>query len=112
MDNYILEEIGKRISERRKLMRLTQEQLAEQMDISIQMISNLERGVKAIRIDNLIRLSQTLNISTDYILTGKQTTDDLVTLADQISQLGESQRKMIEVLVAYSPILERERQYE
>ena len=108
MDNYILEEIGKRISERRKLMRLTQEQLAEQMDISIQMISNLERGVKAIRIDNLIRLSQTLNISTDYILTGKQTTDDLVTLADQISQLGESQRKMIEVLVAYSPILERE----
>lgn len=91
MDNYILEEIGKRISERRKMMRLTQEQLAEQMDVSIQMISNLERGVKAIRIDNLIRLSQTLNISTDYIFTGKQTTDDLVTLADQISQLGESQ---------------------
>ncbi len=101
MDNYILEEIGKRISERRKLMRLTQEQLAEQMDVSIQMISNLERGVKAIRIDNLIRLSQTLNISTDYILMGKQTADDLVTLADQISQLEESQRKMIEVLVAY-----------
>lgn len=101
MDNYILEEIGKRISERRKLMRLTQEQLAEQMDVSIQMISNLERGVKAIRIDNLIRSSQTLNISTDYILTGKQTADDLVTLANQISQLEESQRKMIEVLVAY-----------
>lgn len=101
MNNYILEEIGKRISERRKLMRLTQEQLAEQMDVSIQMISNLERGVKAIRIDNLIRLSQTLNISTDYILTGKQTADDLVTLANQISQLEESQRKMIEVLVAY-----------
>lgn len=101
MDNYILEKIGKRISERRKLMRLTQEQLAEQMDVSIQMISNLERGVKAIRIDNLIRLSQTLNISTDYILTGKQTADDLVTLANQISQLEESQRKMIEVLVAY-----------
>lgn len=101
MDNYILEEIGKRISERRKLMRLTQEQLAEQMDVSIQMISNLGRGVKAIRIDNLIRLSQTLNISTDYILTGKQTADDLVTLANQISQLEESQRKMIEVLVAY-----------
>ena len=82
-------------------MRLTQEQLAEQMDVSIQMISNLERGVKAIRIDNLIRLNQTLNISTDYILPGKQTADDLVTLANQISQLEESQRKMIEVLVAY-----------
>lgn len=101
MDNCNLEKIGKRISERRKLMGLTQEQLAEQMDVSIQMISNLERGVKAIRIDNLIRLSQILNISTDYILTGKQTPDDMDTLADQISQLEEDKRKMIEVLVAY-----------
>lgn len=101
MDNFNLARIGKRISERRKLMGLTQEQLAEQMDVSIQMISNLERGVKAIRIDNLIRLSQILKISTDYILTGKQTTDDMDTLADQISQLEEDKRKMIEVLVAY-----------
>ena len=70
MDGANLEEIGKRISERRKLMRLTQEQLAEQMEVSIQMISNLERGMKAIRIDNLIRASQILGVSTDYILTG------------------------------------------
>ncbi len=98
MDNFNLAEIGKRISERRKLMGLTQEQLAERMDVSIQMISNLERGVKAIRIDNLIRLSQILKISTDYILTGKQTTDDMSTLAEHISQLEEDKRKMIEVL--------------
>ncbi len=101
MDNFNLAEIGKRISERRKLMGLTQEQLAERMDVSIQMISNLERGVKAIRIENLIRLSQILKISTDYILTGKQTTDDMSTLAEHISQLEEDKRKMIEVLVAY-----------
>lgn len=101
MDNCNLVEIGKRISERRKLMGLTQEQLAEQMDVSIQMISNLERGVKAIRIDNLIRLSQILNISTDYILIGKQTTDDMSTLAKHISQLEEDKRKIIEVLVSY-----------
>lgn len=67
-----LENIGKRIGERRKQMGLTQEKLAEQMDVSIQMISNLERGVKAIRIDNLVRLSQILKVSTDYILTGTE----------------------------------------
>ena len=96
-----LENIGKRISERRKQMGLTQEKLAEQMDVSIQMISNLERGVKAIRIDNLVRLSQILKVSTDYILTGTQTKNDVDRLAGQIAQLDEDKRKMIEVLVAY-----------
>ena len=101
MDHCNLAEIGKRISERRKWMGLTQEQLAEQMDVSIQMISNLERGIKAIRIDNLIRLSQILHISTDYILTGQPTDRDLHALAEQIARLPEDKRKMIEVLVAY-----------
>lgn len=96
-----LENIGKRIGERRKQMGLTQEKLAEQMDVSIQMISNLERGVKAIRIDNLVRLSQILKVSTDYILTGTQTKNDVDSLAGQIAQLDEDKRKMIEVLVAY-----------
>lgn len=82
-------------------MGLTQEQLAEQMDVSIQMISNLERGIKAIRIDNLIRLSEILNVSTDYILTGQYSNSDINILAEQISQLAEDKRKMIEVLVAY-----------
>ena len=96
-----LENIGKRISERRKQMGLTQEKLAEQMDVSIQMISNLERGVKAIRIDNLVRLSQILKVSTDYILTGTQTEKDVDSLAGTDRSLDEDKRKMIEVLVAY-----------
>ena len=62
--------IGKRIQDRRKQQGYTQEKIAEMMNVSIQMVSNLERGNKAIRIDNLINLSQILNISTDYILTG------------------------------------------
>ena len=82
-------------------MGLTQEQLAEQMDVSIQMSSNLERGIKAIRIDNLIRLSEIPNVSTDYILTGQYSNSDINILAEQISQLAEDKRKMIEVLVAY-----------
>ena len=101
MDGANLEEIGKRISERRKLMRLTQEQLAEQMEVSIQMISNLERGMKAIRIDNLIRASQILGVSTDYILTGQQTDHDINSLAEQISLLKEDRRKIVEMLVTF-----------
>ena len=93
--------IGKRIQLRRKQQGYTQEQLAEMMNVSIQMVSNLERGNKAIRIDNLIHLSQILDISTDYILTGKETTEDIQSLTARIAQLPEKERKMIEVLVEF-----------
>ena len=93
--------IGRRIQNRRKQKGYTQEQLAEMMNVSIQMVSNLERGNKAIRIDNLVNLSQILDISTDYILTGKETTDDIQTLTAHIAQLPEKERRMVELLVNF-----------
>ena len=93
--------IGKRIQSRRKQLMLTQEQLAEMMNVSIQMVSNLERGNKAIRIDNLINLSQILDISTDYILTGKTTAGDHDALTSRIAQLSSKDRKMVEMLIEY-----------
>lgn len=101
MGEVDLNGIGKRIQNRRKQLMFTQEQLAEMMNVSIQMVSNLERGNKAIRIDNLINLSQILEISTDYILTGKATSDDNEALASRIAQLSLKDRKMVEMLVEY-----------
>lgn len=101
MGEVDLNAIGKRIQNRRKQLMFTQEQLAEMMNVSIQMVSNLERGNKAIRIDNLINLSQILQISTDYILTGKATASDNDTLTARIAQLSYKDRNMIEMLVEY-----------
>lgn len=94
-------EIGKRIQGRRKQMGLTQEQLADKMDVSIQMVSNLERGNKSIRIENLIKLSEILNISTDYILTGKETTEDMQALTVQMASLSQKERKMMKLLMDF-----------
>jgi len=101
MNEADLTAIGKRIQSRRKQLMLTQEQLAEMMNVSIQMVSNLERGNKAIRIDNLVNLSRILDISTDYILTGKETTDDIQALTARIAQLSEKERKIIGLLVDF-----------
>ncbi len=101
MSEADLRSIGKRIQNRRKQLGYTQEQLAEMMNVSIQMISNLERGNKAIRIDNLIHLSRILDISTDIILTGKETTDDMEALTSRIALLSAKDRNMIEMLVEY-----------
>ncbi|MBO5129853.1 MAG: helix-turn-helix transcriptional regulator [Oscillospiraceae bacterium] len=101
MGEVDLNGIGKRIQNRRKQQGYTQEQLAEMMNVSIQMVSNLERGNKAIRIDNLINLSHILDISTDYILTGKATADDNEALTARIAKLPPKDRKMVEMLVEY-----------
>ena len=101
MSEVDLKEIGKRIQNRRKQLGYTQEQLAEMMNVSIQMVSNLERGNKAIRIDNLVNLSHILDVSTDYILTGKATADDNEVLTAHIAKLPSKERKMVEMLVEY-----------
>ena len=101
MGNLNLEEIGTRISCQRKLLGYTQEQLAAKMGVSIQMVSNLERGIKSIRIDNLVRLCQILQVSTDYILTGKQTSLDSHHLVALIASLPDKDRRAVEILVAY-----------
>jgi len=96
-----LKEMGKRISELRKQKQLTQEQLSEMMDVSIQMISNLERGNKAIKINNVVRLSEILEVSTDYLLTGVYSVNDKSDLSGKISLLSNDDHKMIEMLVEY-----------
>jgi len=101
MTNADLVKIGQRIQVRRKQRGYTQEQLADLMNVSIQMVSNLERGNKAIRIDNLIKLSEILGVSTDYILTGKVTAGDMEALSGRIEQLSERDRKMIRLLTDF-----------
>lgn len=99
MTELNLREIGNRIQFCRKRLGYTQEQLAEKMNVSIQMISNMERGNKAIKIENLIKLSRILDVSADYILTGKQNAGDLNLLSLKISKLSEKDRQTISVLV-------------
>lgn len=101
MNDIDLRLIGKRINARRKQMNYTQEQIAEKMNVSIQMVSNLERGNKAIRIDNLIKLCEILEVSTDYILLGRADATDSASLYERIKSLSATDRRMIEILVDF-----------
>lgn len=101
MNSEDLAKIGARIARRRKELNLTQEQVAERMNTSIQMLSNIERGKKAIKIENLLKLCSILKTSTDYLLTGQHTAQDCSGLAGKISQLTPSDYQMIEMLVDY-----------
>ena len=72
--NELLAGIGQRISSARKSKKMTQEALAELADVSYQTISSAELGKKALRPENIIKISQALQVSTEYLLTGNRNT--------------------------------------
>lgn len=63
-------EFGKRMQEARRNAGLTQERLAERLGIGRNHIANLERGATACSIDLLLELSESLKVTTDYLLKG------------------------------------------
>ncbi len=66
----LLRQMGKRIYDRRKQLRMTQEELAEKAGITPQTVSTAELGKKALRPENIIRICSALDISSDYLLMG------------------------------------------
>lgn len=59
---YTKELIGKRIQELRKVLRLSQEQVAEKADISPNYLSRIECGKENPTLDMLMKLANALNI--------------------------------------------------
>jgi len=53
---------GKRLQQIRKYKGFTQAQLAEAMDLSVEMISNMERGINGPSFDTLEKLSAILKV--------------------------------------------------
>ena len=88
-------EIGARTKASRKSIGISQEKLAEMIDVSPHYIYEIERGMKAVSLEKLVNLSKALQLSTDYILFGGQT-DDTVTLTEQLDKMSEEQRRRAE----------------
>lgn len=69
------ERIGKRIHDLRRSQHITQEQLAEALDISIKHVSAVERGLSALSLERLIDVSYILNCSLEYLILGEKSRD-------------------------------------
>lgn len=94
-----LPEIGRRIVARRKKLGLTQEMLAEKGDMTPQFISYAESGKRAMRPENLLKISSALGVSADYLLTGEIIDKDLLLLSDKLKKLTPSQIRIVENIV-------------
>lgn len=94
-----LQEIGQRIVERRKKLGLTQEALAEKGDMTTQFVSYAESGKRAMRPENLKKISEALEVSADYLLTGDVIDKDLLILSDKLRNLTPSQLRIVENII-------------
>lgn len=100
-DNMVLVEMGDRIFKRRKYLKLTQEQLAETVGVSTQMISNLELGKKAIRPENLIKICAALGVSADYLLIGVESENPYKDIAEKLPDLSKEELKIVQEIIDY-----------
>ncbi len=84
--------IGQRINKERQKYNLSREQFAELIDLSTTFVGQIERGEKKMGLESLIRISETLHVSLDYLIKGhgQQTSaervDELYTLIKQCSE--------------------------
>ncbi len=63
-----IKEIGSRIREARKTANLSQEQLAELLDISTAYMSDIENGKTNLGIKIFMKITETLKVSADWLL--------------------------------------------
>ena len=69
--------IGSIIKEARLNVKMTQEQLAEAVDITPAFIGHIERGDRSLSLNTLVGIANTLNISMSYIFSNEEwSTDD------------------------------------
>lgn len=60
--------LGKRIRACRKKLKLTQEQMAEKLDLSTSFYGHIERGTRIMSMDTFIRICMVLDATADELL--------------------------------------------
>ena len=82
---------GKRIKQLRQEMNLSQEQLAEKLNVSQNMVAKIECGLRRPSVDFLIELTEFFETSIHYIVLGtsKEATDKKRQIEEAIEQIDQ-----------------------
>ena len=91
-------EFGKRISERRMSINMTQEQLAEIIGISQKHLSRMEQGYHNPHFDTIIAIAKAVNIPIDFLADDYESTDSMSFFNSVKAELEELTPKQLEML--------------
>lgn len=62
--------IGKRIQKSRKKVNMTQQELAERLDVSVGYVSQIERGITKPKLTTIDNICKHIRCDLNYIITG------------------------------------------
>lgn len=96
----IKKEVGEKIKRLRKRNGLTQEQLAELVDISSRNLSNIEQGISFPKPETLENILTSLNTTTQELFANEhiKTEQELIQNIDLYISKIKADRKMLEVI--------------
>ena len=88
-----------RIRAARETMGYTRETFAEQLDVSVSYLAELERGRTGISVKTLIKVCNVLGLSADYVLFGTERDSDINRL-DAIHRIDERYLPLLDDVIA------------
>ncbi|MCI7180517.1 MAG: helix-turn-helix transcriptional regulator [Schaedlerella sp.] len=95
-------EMGERIKKQRLLNGYSREKLAEMADITPRYCYDIELGLKNMSLNTLYKISDSLNISTDYILFGAQNeADEYLAVISIVRSCPADRLKHLEQIVSH-----------
>ncbi len=110
MGNDIDLHLGKRLRRRRRLLGLTQQQLADAVGVRFQQIQKYECGANRISAARLWRLSEALEVPVGYFYDGLSATEARDTMVER-AEGGEilARKETLDLIRAYYQLGERPR---
>ncbi len=103
--------VGKRLRRRRRLLGMTQQDLASQVGVRFQQIQKYECGANRVTASRLFELSKAMNVSVQYFFDGIQVENAPNAANDAEHMEGDilSQKETLELVRAYYRLGERPR---
>jgi len=98
--------LGKRIAKRRKVLNLTQEDVAEATGLSNNYISNIENNHSIPSIDTLLKICEAIDTTPDYLLLGISSRSDAEEdlrnkINEKLKLCSQKKLKLIEHFVSW-----------
>ncbi|MBI1263265.1 MAG: helix-turn-helix domain-containing protein [Alphaproteobacteria bacterium] len=110
MTNEIDHHVGKRIRRRRRLLGLTQQQLAQSVGIRFQQVQKYESGANRVSASRLFEIAEALDVPVQYFYEGLSGRgESAIPEGDHIAADILSQKETLDLIRAYYRLNERPR---
>ena len=109
MAHPVDEHVGKRLRQRRWLVGMTQQQLAEHVGIKFQQIQKYETGANRVSASRLWDIASTLDVSINFFFDGLQAEKGVKTQSDAMPSDLMGDKEALDLVRSYYAIPENQR---